>query len=154
MSVFSNWKNYCELKGCCFENEPVMAFIMLWMCYNQYYNRYHKKYERERACELSKNRQMQNIYQGHKLKILQEFSKIPYGTETRKFVQNPLNGKAAMFNEEKWSLKDFLNVVYQIRCNLFHGEKTPYSNDTDVTLIKWAYDNLYLLLHEYKRDLF
>ena len=32
----------------------------------------------------------------------------------------------------------FVNVIYQIRCNFFHGDKIPFDKD-DESLVKWAY---------------
>lgn len=149
---FSKLKNYFDETGNLFKNKPVIAFVILWMCYNNYYNKWNKGTERERACRLSQNKKSQRIYEKYKEKILQEFSKLSNEGKKREFVRN-VNGKEVFFNAEHCKLKDFLNVVYQIRCNLFHGGKNPFDT-IDERLIQWAYKYLYLILHESKSNLF
>ena len=42
------------------------------------------------------------------------------------------------FNPDKSSCEDFLIVLYQIRCNFFHGGKLPFYNE-DEKLVQWAF---------------
>ncbi|MBQ8750599.1 MAG: hypothetical protein IJZ30_03055 [Alphaproteobacteria bacterium] len=44
------------------------------------------------------------------------------------------------YNVDAYCLRNFLEVVYQIRCNFFHGSKIPDS--INIKLICWAYDCL------------
>ena len=149
-NIFSYWQKYLND----FSNEPVVSFMTLWMCYNSYYNKFHNQTERQRACELSKNKNAIKIYEEHKIEILKLFMNIPYKNySVRTFVENLSNRYNAEYNENKCDLKDFLNVVYQIRCNLLHGQKNP-SNDIDMSLVKWAYSSLYQILHKFNNRLF
>lgn len=44
-------------------------------------------------------------------------------------------------------------ALYQIRCNTFHGEKTPYGpNDTDAKVVKAAYFVLDSILQTCRKD--
>lgn len=43
------------------------------------------------------------------------------------------------------SFHDYIDCIYQVRCNLFHGDKTP-SNDNDLNLVKSAYVSLEALI--------
>jgi hypothetical protein len=43
------------------------------------------------------------------------------------------------------NFEQFLSVVYQIRCNLFHGNKNPYS-DADALLVEAAFNSLLVFL--------
>ena len=154
MNTFSKWKAYFADKHYNFDNEPITAFMTLWMCFNGYYNRFHKDTERMRVCELATNKKAQWVYNCYKDEILKSFSVIPYKDEKiRTFVANTSSRFNAEYNENKCSLKDFLNAVYQIRCNLFHGQKCPFI-DADVKLVKWAYENLYKILHNFNNELF
>ena len=44
----------------------------------------------------------------------------------------------SFINEDIESFEKFMNVIYQIRCNFFHGDKIPF-NEEDEKLVKWAY---------------
>ena len=43
------------------------------------------------------------------------------------------------------SFDEYLDCVYRIRCNLFHGNKVPLNQDDDL-LVKTAYNSFYFLL--------
>lgn len=47
----------------------------------------------------------------------------------------------AYFNNEHKTCEDFFKVVYQIRCNLFHGNK-EVENERNLDLVRWAYKYL------------
>jgi hypothetical protein len=43
----------------------------------------------------------------------------------------------------------FIDVIYQIRCNLFHGRKNVDENKTDYDLVTLAFDLLFPLFKKY-----
>ena len=61
---------------------------------------------------------------------------------TRKFEDNKY------LDEKHNTLKDYLLVLYQVRCNFFHGEKIPSDQDDNRT-IEWAYKYFYLFWKSY-----
>lgn len=154
MNTFNNWKRYFGNKNLSFDREPIIAFITLWMSYNSYYNQFSGR-ELTKSCKLSANSKAQKIYALYKDAILDSFSKIPHKDDSiRLFVESNLSDKPPVkFDKKHCKLKNFLSVVYQIRCNLFHGQKSPYI-DSDEMLVKWAYENLYKILHEFNKNLF
>lgn len=50
---------------------------------------------------------------------------------------------AAKFTEKE-NFKQFLTSLYQVRCNLFHGNKDPGDKDSDAPIVKAYYDALML----------
>ena len=154
MYSFSYWKNHFNTNGIPFDKEPFIPFMTLWMSYNNFYNNF-TGCERTRACKIGEDEKAKKIFEDNKDKFLFEFSNIPQSNSTpRLCVINPKERKRnAYFDEQHPEIKDFLSAVYQIRCNLFHGDKSPHI-DVDKGLVKWAYECLYKILHEYKPDLF
>lgn len=154
MYSFSYWKNHFNKNGITFDNEPFIPFMTLWMSYNNFYNNFTGN-ERTKACKVGDDEDVQKIFEEYKCDFLSKFSNIPqHHSKIRLCVFNPNKRKwDAYFDEQHFEIKDFLSAVYQIRCNLFHGNKAP-NIDVDKELVKWAYECLYKLLHEYKPDLF
>jgi hypothetical protein len=62
-------------------------------------------------------------------------------------MRYPEDEKKYKFLDEKHSeLGDFLKILYQIRCNLFHGEKYPDPSPNDLKILCWAGKRLEELL--------
>ncbi len=60
-------------------------------------------------------------------------------------------------NEEKWESYDgtfssLIGVLYQIRCNLFHGRKNIKQDEKDIQLVYLAFDILHPLFKKYLKD--
>lgn len=153
MSMFREWNGYFNSIINQFGQDDVfIRFMILWMAYNSYYsNKYPTKNDRECINLLSNDTHTQQIYDSKKQQILSSFAQIHSSyCSPRNFVKDmrtSRNARDAIFDEQHNDLYDFLNAVYQIRCNLFHGDKTPYS-ETDKELTKWAYENLLIILQE------
>jgi hypothetical protein len=62
-------------------------------------------------------------------------AKIKYYDDS--FSVNNLASKNIIILCEENNLKTIKNVLYQIRCNIFHGEKTP-GDINDDTIVKSA----------------
>ena len=57
-------------------------------------------------------------------------------------------------NKDKWEIYDgtfgsLIDVLYQIRCNLFHGRKLTEKNKIDIQLVHLAFDILHPLFKRY-----
>ncbi len=161
MSNFGKWLHYLEGISSCdrtASSDIFFRFIILWMSYNSYYsNKFPEELDRSCLTLLASDTRTQGIYDTKKQQILSDFShlKSEY-CFPRTFVKDmrvSCRAKDAIFDEQHDTLYDFLNAVYQVRCNLFHGDKTPYS-DIDVSLVSWAYYNLLAILKEDQPDLF
>lgn len=161
MSNFGKWLHYLENISSCGKtasSDIFFRFIILWMSYNSYYsNKFPKKSDRACLILLANDAKTQKIYNTKKQQILFDFSQLKSEyCFPRTFVKDMRvfsGARDAIFDKQHNTLLDFLNAVYQVRCNLFHGDKTPYS-DIDVSLVLWAYDNLLAILREDKPDLF
>ncbi|MBP3546334.1 MAG: hypothetical protein J6K16_04285 [Alphaproteobacteria bacterium] len=155
MYSFSYWKNYLERKGVSFSEEPFIPFMILWMSYNSFYNKLDNRCgDRRKACKIGEDEKAIEIFERRKNNFLNDFKNIAQNSDVRLCVINMQNrNRNVYFDNNHCDIKDFLSAVYQVRCNLFHGDKTPYW-DADVRLVSWAYNSLYALLHEYKPDLF
>ena len=143
------WLNFLEANN---DNprSKVIKFIILWMWYNQWYNeKYIKLYkDKEKSLELAKDQHAQETYASIQDNILRDFRNIPSvhcstGMRDRLWRDSRLE-KEILFNEAHCDLKQFLKLIYQIRCNFLHGNKEE--NDVNIQLITWAYDNLYKFL--------
>lgn len=165
MSRYNEWKEY--INNCLSINNSNAVFInffALWNAYNYLYNELYNniKYDSNKAVKIADDDFLSDYYElDIKNTALEEFQKIP-SFNNEESIRNQVvdtrfnkinHNNNAKFNDTNCSLKDLLNAIYQIRCNLFHGDKTPY-NDTDIKLVSWAYKYLSLILHKYKPDEF
>ena len=123
-----------------------IKFIFLWINYNHYYNEHYKKEdnpkykdERERVKALDLP-EVKEKYERLKNKFLEKFVKLPSNEHFREYIVNLKNKQHINFDENNFQLENFLETVYQIRCNLFHGDKLV--NDYNIKIIEWAYDCL------------
>ena len=173
MSKFCEWNEYLKrITNQKSLNEYFVNFMILWMAYNHYYNslieiepelfstRDEKKKDSEKAIVIYKKEDLNLFYEQNKDEILRDFQNIPAfrGLGIRNSVVDTRfndisSDRNAYFNENANDLKHFLKAVYQIRCNLFHGDKTPYES-TDKALVVWAYNYLLLILHRLEPCLF
>ena len=121
-------------------------FAMLWVSFNSYYSeRYsHIGGEKNQIIEFAKDNE--DLYEflltGKQVdfkNVLEKFieTKSPQKRECVKDMR-PNRNKFAKFDSENNSCEDFFKALYQIRCNFFHGDKWPYS-DQDKKLIQWAF---------------
>lgn len=138
------------------EKRKVIEFVFLWQEYNF---RYQMEYEdnlhdRQRALALKDNPVAQNKYSELKDKFMNTFacieSLVPDNNpRTKLFIDYTSQHAKEYHHNGKDSLENFLNVIYQIRCNFLHGEKLRREDEPiDVKLIGWAKDCLEKLLNE------
>jgi len=173
MSRFREWSGYFNSIINQFGQDDVfIRFMILWVSYNSYYNSLRetepglfitqdeKTKDSEKAIIIYKKDKLRQFYESQHERIVSEFKRIPSfnGNGLRDCVvdtrYNDINStRNAKYPQNENNLKYFLKAVYQIRCNLFHGNKTPYS-ETDKQLTEWAYKNLLIILNELNYDLF
>lgn len=122
-----------------------IKFILLWMYYNTHYNKTsykdHVKATDENNFNLPQNSTLpQELFTEFK-KIKGLPDAIVNGERCR--ILNPYN--SSDYKEIKSSdsdLKNVLEMIYALRCNLFHGGKVTNPDRADRKLISWAYTSL------------
>ena len=112
--------------------------------------------DEEQATKLSEDEIAVNIYNIHKDSFLASFERIPSNLNKEwlrdRLLSTGQYQREVLYNRSNDSLKDFLMLIYQIRCNFIHGSKE--GDEVDVSLIGWARDCLGCLLEatEYMTD--
>ena len=149
----TDWIEYLDINNK-YRNDKnkadIIKFMFMCMQCNEYCNiEYGRDISDAKKIKLlSDNIKLKFIYDDYKEMFIKSFSELKCDNNQRTYVKDmrypdkPREYK--YYNSRNDNLKNFLNVVYQIRCNLFHGEKEPTSED--ITLISWAYDCLSQLL--------
>ncbi len=142
----NNWLDIIEIFNTQ-EYEDWFKFAMIWFYFNNYFNkRYsHVNGEKNKIIEFAKDNNSYYSNSFFNQSILDDFkTKDSDGNKT--YVVNMQNTtQKAYFDVEHKSCEDFFKVLYQIRCNFFHGDKQP-SNQYDKELVKWAAKILLLFL--------
>jgi|AntAceMinimDraft_17_1070374.scaffolds.fasta_scaffold03002_3 hypothetical protein len=122
-------------------------FAMLWFSFNGYYSeRYsHIGGEKNQIIEFAKDNEDLYVFlladkQVDFKNVLEEFIETKY-PQKRECVKDmrPNRNKFVEFGSGHNSCEDFFKVLYQIRCNFFHGDKSSDS-DQDRKLIQWAFE--------------
>ena len=131
--------------------KKVIEFVFLWQEYNYKYHLQKPKLgDYEGALLLAKSPKAQHEYSLLKDDFISKFSQIPSSNTQNnpriKLCADYDIEKTVAYNEDNSTLQDFLNVIYQIRCNFLHGRKMREREDIDIKLIGWAYDCLKILL--------
>ena len=149
-----NWINYLEINEKYIGDElreKCILFVFLYMQLNSYCNdKYGKKTSEhcKMVDRLSSNTKLKQAYTSIDIeeKFINTFSNILLNGVVREYVIDMKRTKnKKYFNNHNNQLQNFLDVIYQIRCNMFHGSKSPYE-DRNIKLIAWAYDCLNELL--------
>lgn len=116
-------------------------FAMIWFYFNNYYNQNYRGQEKARVLAFA--REYSDFYDSsfYNEDFLRDFkTKDSDGNKT--YVRNmQTEAQRVYFDEEHHSCEDFFRVLYQIRCNFFHGDKQP-DNRYDKELVRWAGENL------------
>ena len=122
-------------------------FAMLWFSFNRYYSeRYSKiRVEKNQIIKFAKDNKAlyESLLTGKQAdfkNVLEKFTETK-SPEKRECIKDMrLNrSRCVKFNSEHNSCEDFFKVLYQIRCNFFHGGKRSDS-DQDKKLIQWAFE--------------
>lgn len=130
-------------------NKKCIKFVFLWIKYNHFYNERYTgdkyKIERMRAKALDLP-EVVTRYEQLKKCFLERFKNLSCNASFRDYIVNLKNYKIIKFDENNFKLKNLLETIYQIRCNLFHGDKLE--NNSNSQIIAWAYDCLNELIRD------
>ncbi|MDC9511690.1 HEPN domain-containing protein [Pseudoalteromonas sp. CST5] len=134
------------------QNDPIDCLSNCWMGFNSLYSNSSSKTEVDSIKSF--------IDTNVDLKVAQELLDI-HQIEITYFMTRPVidmrgNGKSSqtdidIFNSTDCAvskLKSILMVIYQVRCNLMHGQKSP-SRDRDVDLCKHSWPFVAELVDRY-----
>lgn len=122
-------------------------FAMLWFSFNSYYSgRYSNiRGEKNQIIEFAKDNKTlyESLLTGKQAgfkNVLEKFTETK-SPEKREYIKDmrPNGSRRVKFDSEHNSCEDFFKVLYQIRCNFFHGGKRSDS-DQDKKLIQWAFE--------------
>ena len=143
------------------EEEYVDKFISVWIAFNHYYATYYVdvKYEEieQRRAEnkkisipdkagiflLTENPIVQNTYQKINEQLKINITLPVVDDITGKKVPED---KADEMELASLTINEFLDVIYQIRNNLFHGRKDPGKSERDRILCEIAFKGLHLVV--------
>lgn len=137
------------------EEVGVLRFIFLWMKYNNWYAQKYNLRDSQGAVRLSQDILASQIYEKYfKESFLEAFQRIETASSNPREGLYKGNGRReeiiAPFTVGSACLCKFLQLIYKIRCNFFHGEKVP--STIDVKLICWASESLCKLLEKLEEE--
>jgi len=125
--------------------EAWFKFVMLWFSFNSYYSERYSDIngEKNQITEFAKDNK--NLYkslladkQADFKNVLEKFTETKSPSRDRVNDMRPNTNKYVEFKSEHKTCEDFFNVLYQVRCNFFHGDKWPDS-DEDKKLVQWVF---------------
>lgn len=144
---YKKWVEFLE-KGLYSQESEFLRFAVLWLTLASFLNERYPKEEKE-AGKLCKFKEDYSSFYKDLVQAELTFRDIltTEFSETKKsgreFVQNLQPGKEKVkYSFVKGDIQDFskfINVIYQVRCNFFHGRKFPFDKE-DKKLVKWAYN--------------
>jgi len=143
---YKDWLDFLR-HGIYSEDTPFLKFAILWLSFNAYLNERNSGIERDFDKVENFSNGTSAIIQFEETfdikKLINEFKATR--SDGREFVENVRTKKTAYrkyFNSENNTFLDYMKVIYQIRCNFFHGDKIPLDND-DKKLVQWAYSSFF-----------
>lgn len=128
------------------EIDPFDKFIDMWISYNAIYGDMHAKYEIDRAANCAGNIYARNV---QKCKEILSTGDAQYFAKRKivdcknsEYTTEEFRVKIECYNSTNYkSCKDafesLIKCIYKVRCNLFHGDKTPsgpadFNDDTEI----------------------
>lgn len=122
-------------------SDPIEAFSNFWLGFNNLYNPMRKSKEREKIQTLLQN----SICEERASHLLSAHASCIDYLLSEPVINMRYNGKDTASNIAAFKvatsslvkLKEVVMVVYQVRCNLVHGQKSP-SRERDVHLCQCA----------------
>jgi len=118
-------------------------FVMLWFSFNSYYSESYPYNEGEKNQIIEFAKDNNNLYESllsdkDFKNALEDFKKTKSPSRDRVKNMRTNSNKCVKFSKRNQSCEDFFAVLYQIRCNFFHGDKQPFFKE-DKELINWAF---------------
>ncbi len=122
------------------QEDPIYVFQDFWIGFNNLYNNSSSSKESEKIKTWIED----NVSEGESQQILQDYV-LDVDYLLLEPVINMANGKEITSNrtsfesavDSKMKLKELFMIIYKVRCNLLHGQKTP-SRERDVKLCQSA----------------
>ncbi len=143
------WKDlikrwFCKSKKM---KNPFDQFISLWISFNAFYAHNHLQ-ERELSQLRIFRDQFKELFREVVTKneaVFKEFKDYidtkPINTGFIQDLRFPDDKERHKKYSDLTSLCEYIDCVYQVRCNLFHGGKSP-EDGQDENIVKRAYDSL------------
>ena len=131
-------------------------FAMLWFSFNDYYVERYSHIEREKNKVIEFAKDNEDLYKSLLKKdnfkdVLSDFAKTSSPERTKVKDMRPRSNSKTVFNNRHNSCEKFFEALYQIRCNFFHGDKSPFF-EQDKELIGWAYKYLRIFWEEFLKQ--
>lgn len=137
-SIARIWYNKAEAAG-----DPYDRFVCLWFAFNALYNEFLQGSERNAIGELIYS----NRYNFSNTEI-KDILKTPYAEFFKQRIIRDCRGSGRDTSEsaavskssdssQKKKLNHLLRILYQVRCNLFHGNKL-FGRDSDDQVVSNA----------------
>jgi hypothetical protein len=138
------------------ENDEVNKFIFLWISLNALYNEYYVRDEKKAIKDFIKKKYIDTITQKNEIESILNDENVSFFKERiirnmRNITKSTMENAARLKNTTLSSperLQELLMILYQIRCNLFHGEKWC-DNTTDDNIVKKGMEILLKILEVY-----
>ena len=129
------------------DDRSIIRFMILWIAYNRNYNMYSEEYlEPDRFKEYFKSIAGEYVSTNREC-IIKDFKSTK--PEGRLSVEDMKTGKVKKLeNEGDLDLENLADVIYTIRCNLFHGDKR-LSELSEKKIVGWAYELLLNIAKEH-----
>lgn len=157
--IASSWLQKAEK-----EYDDFDKFVSLWFALNALYNEFFRTDERYAIKEFIDQRYNTKVGSGRIKQLLSDKSINFFKTRIIRDMRGNLNNSfsyredtrenAQILKSSEYSsskhLKELLMILYQVRCNLFHGDKM-YDRESDMAVISNAANILMNLLKEYLR---
>jgi len=134
-----------------------MYFVLLWMYYNSCYTQFpHNQKGKDRLDKnASTNKRNFSFSEDAFLQnIIKDFYNIQGGPKVRgkdgrrNGVEDMKKRTVTKIDRRRKDLKNILRMIYQLRCNLMHGDKLRDPYPEDIPLLDWAYSALKQLMEK------
>lgn len=124
------------------ELDVVDRFISLWICFNSIIRKeYGEQLNDTRLIEkVTLNSYWNKLFDDNKSGFQFEIDAI----KKEGPVKNEKNGVLIQINSD--TFKETIKMIYQVRCNLFHGRKDPEIEARDYNLISNSYGIMLILI--------
>ena len=128
-------------------DRSIIRFMILWTAYNRNYNMYSRDtVEYNRFKEYFKSIAVRYVRRNRE-RIIRDFKSTK--PEERLSVEDMRTGRVKKLgSEEDLYLENLADVIYTIRCNLFHGDKR-LSELSEKKIVGWAYELLLNIAKEH-----
>lgn len=144
------------------EHDVFDKFVSLWFVLNALYNEFFSSSERYAIKEFIDHKYNQRVNNTKIKQLLSDTNVTFFKHRIIRDIRGNLNNSGSYREDTKENarilsgsdypvnrrLKELLMILYQVRCNLFHGDKM-YNRESDMTVISSAANVLMIVLKEY-----